>query len=117
MTDLNVSAILMNLLTGTPALLVCLIGVIIVLDRWRLLGPAALPAFLGLAALILLGVVQPLVASLYPYIVRTAGSTYSARIVLSIINIFFNLIHAAAYLLLLLGVIKGRTAPGTPGTP
>jgi hypothetical protein len=117
MSPPNFSYLLSALLVSLPGLLVCFIGVVLVLDRWRSLGPAALPAMLGLVVLLLVGLLQPLTSMVVPMLIGGAGRVSSLSSVYTIISGVFSVCRAAAYLLLILGIIQGRQPPPPSNLP
>ena len=115
MSSTDFSTFFAGLLSTAPSILICIIGVIIILDRWRSLGNAALPACLGFAGLVVVGLLQPLVSSfLPPLLLKIAGSAAGIRSAYGVVNLLFSLLRAAAYFLLILGVIRGRKPPEAP---
>jgi hypothetical protein len=93
-----------------PMLLVCLVGCVMIMGRWSQLRGAgwALAGF-GLGLIITVGI--PIVqTSLHAWVWQDERPTYT-RAVLTTVSIFWAVLRAASYGLLLTAVIVGCSAP------
>jgi cytochrome b561 len=97
----------------SPITLVYLSGFVMILARRRSLQNAALPAALGFGFLLLLSVVNPVIWAFLPALVsaNSPGSMHSVYRIMGVVN---SLFYALAFVLVLLGVLMGRSrVPGT----
>lgn len=114
---MNTSNVIINVLRNEvfqlPIILACLAGCICVLVRWRFLRGAALPALLGFGLGLMVTMVFPVIWAFLPTVMPDGPGSPPWVMMSWIVQ---SLGWAAALVLLLLGVLRGRNQvpPGAP---
>ncbi|MEY2498615.1 MAG: hypothetical protein QOD12_2171 [Verrucomicrobiota bacterium] len=101
------SDMLGGIATQLPVFLVCLVGVMVALISWRRSPAASLWTFLAFGLALLLCVLIPV--SQQPMLRLMKESSLDARVNANIgLGVFWSIIRAITYILLLVGVYSGR---------
>ena len=89
-----------------PTLIVCLAAGVVVLTKWRQAPRSSLWAILGFGLVLALCVVMPVVQTA----IFQSHDNANRGLALSILGIVGSVLHAIAYVLLLVAVFAGRPA-------
>ena len=103
-----IPVILKILLGQTPVLLVCLLGAVVALAKWRQAPTVCFLALAGFGLAFLLTLVSPAV-SIWLSMAMRNGPAADHGLALAAFNIFVSLLRAASYVLLLVAVFAGRS--------
>jgi hypothetical protein len=96
------------MLAAAPILLVNTVGIVLAVVYWRRHPHASVLLVLGLGVLIIVPVIDIVVSTLgYPWLFRNARSA-TVRTVLSVIRVFWSILTAAGYGLLVSAVLADR---------
>jgi hypothetical protein len=105
------------LLWQLPTLIVCLVACFMILTKRDAASRGALWALLGFGSVLVLCIVFPIVETILQSWVFQSGQRADRMWALSAVSIVSSVLHAAAYVFLLIAVLAGRTPPSSTNLP
>jgi hypothetical protein len=105
------------LLNYLPIIIVSLVACVLIVTRWKQLGPASFWALSGFGLTLILGVAMPGVCTILTSgVLGSLNQTMTTR-AYSVFAIVSSVLYAIALVLLLLAVLAGRTRPTLADPP
>jgi hypothetical protein len=124
MTNHNVlSGILTHFAVQLPVVIACLAAGIVTLNQWNRASSASRWALYGFGLALLMTLIVPITqAAVHLWLRHSGQSLQTISLVFSSLGVFWSLLRAATYVLLLVAVFAGRPKltpppPASPGQP
>ena len=110
MSDMQqITMLLSTLAIQLPTLIVCLVGSVVVLIRWKEAPRGSLWALLGFGLALMLCIVVPVVQTTVQRWVMASGDVARRASVFGGLSILWSVLRATTYALLLAAVFAGRS--------
>ena len=100
-----------------PTLIVCLAACIVILSKRGAASRATLWALMGFGLVLLLCIVMPVMHTLVQGWVFQSGHNSDRIWAFTAVSIVWSVLHAGAYVFLLLAILAGRTKPESANLP
>jgi hypothetical protein len=97
-------------------LIVSLVACVVIVTRWKKLGPASSWALSGFGLMLLLGLFQPVAMILNSGMLGNSTPLYGMW-AYPLVGIALSLLHAIAYVLLLVAIFAGRSTSTSADLP
>jgi hypothetical protein len=103
-------------MTQLPVLVVCLLAGTVVLMKWKQGAQGSIWALCGFGLAVFLCVAVPIVQTAVQHWVTQGDNLAQRASIFGALGIFWSLLRAATYLLLLVAVFAGRSASTAPAS-